>query len=53
MISIDEMRKLLSEKFGIKSDEDLDRELKKLGGIRIGVFVDKAESQDKKVQATA
>lgn len=40
MITIDEMRQLLFDEFGISSDQQLDEELKKIGGIRIGIFVD-------------
>ena len=38
MLSVEEMRKLLSEEYGITSDKQLDEELKKLGGIRIDLF---------------
>ena len=40
MITADEMRKLLFDEFGISSDQQLDEELKKLGSIRIGIFID-------------
>ena len=40
MITVEEMRKLLFDEFGISSDEELDAALRKLGGIKIGIFVD-------------
>lgn len=53
MIDIDEMRKLLAEQFGIKTDEELDEALKKIGGIRIGIFVDEPKQQVQAITATA
>ena len=53
MISVEEMRTLLSEQYGIRSDEDLDRELKKQGGIRIALFVDTKEKTGRKKCETA
>lgn len=51
MISIEEMRKLLAEQFGIKSDAELDEALKKIGGIRIGIFVDEPKNQVQAITA--
>lgn len=45
MISVDEMRKLLLEEYGIKSDRELDKEIQKLGGIKIGIFTDKPKNE--------
>ena len=42
MITADEMRKILFDEFGISSDQQLNEELKKLGDIKIGIFVDKS-----------
>ena len=53
MITVEEMRRLLLEEFGIRTDEELNKELKRQGGIRIGLFVDPKESQKEKVPATA
>lgn len=53
MITVEEMRKLLAAEFGIKSDEELERALKKKGGIRIGVFTDEAKTSNKKREAVA
>ena len=53
MITPDEMRKLLLEEFGIRTDEELNKELKKLGGIRIGLFVDPKEGKKKEAVALA
>lgn len=52
MISIEEMRKLLAEQFSIESDEELDEALKKIGGIRIGIFVDEPRNQVQAITAT-
>ena len=41
MMSVDEMRTMLLQEFGIKNDADLERELRKIGGIKIAVFTDK------------
>ena len=38
MISVDEMKKLLSDVYGINSPEELDRALEKIGGIDIALF---------------
>lgn len=40
MISVDEMKKILEKEFGITTEAELDLALKKLGGIKIGVFID-------------
>lgn len=53
MITVEEMRKLLLEEFGIRTDEELNKELKRQGGIRIGLFVDPKEDQKKEVPAIA
>lgn len=53
MITAEEMRKLLAAEFGIKTDEDLERALKKKGGIRIGIFTDEKKNEDKKRKAVA
>ena len=53
MISVEEMRKLLLDQFGIRTDEELDKELKKQGGIRIAVFVDPTKSKKEEAYATA
>lgn len=45
MITVEEMRKFLLDQFGIRSDEELDRKLKKLEGIKIGIFVDPTEKK--------
>lgn len=51
MITVEEMRKLLLDQFGIRSDEELDKELKKMGGIKIGIFVDPTENEKTEVHA--
>lgn len=51
MITVEEMRKILLDQFGIRSDEELDKELKRLGGIKIGIFVDSTESKKTEVPA--
>lgn len=38
MITVEEMRKLLADEYGITSDKQLDEALKSLGGIVIDVF---------------
>ena len=53
MITPDEMRKLLLEEFGIRTDEELNKELKKVGGIRIGLFIDPKDSAKKETVALA
>lgn len=40
MMSVDEMRTLLRTEFGIKTDADLEREMRKIGGIRVAIFTD-------------
>jgi len=40
MISVDEMRTILRVEYGIKTDEELTKELKKLGGINIAIFTE-------------
>ncbi len=51
MTSVEEMRKLLAEQFGIRTDEELDEALKKIGGIRIGIFVDEPKQQVQAITA--
>ena len=51
MITAEEMRELLLEQFGIRTEEDLDREIKKQGGIRIAIFVDPKEGKKKEALA--
>lgn len=53
MITVEEMRKLLATEFGIKSDEELERALKKKGGIKIGIFTDETKTSDEKRKAVA
>lgn len=53
MITPDEMRKLLFEEFGIRTDGELNTEIKKQGGIRIGLFVDPKADQKEEVSAIA
>ena len=53
MITAEEMRKLLAAEFGIKTDEELERALKKKGGIRIGVFTDEKKTENKKRETVA
>ena len=48
-MNADEMRELLAREFGIHTDEELERELKKKGGIRIGIFTDK-KPQEKETE---
>lgn len=50
MITVEEMRKFLLDQFGIRSDEELDRKLKKLGGIKIGIFVDSTDGEKTEAQ---
>lgn len=38
MITVDEMKKLLRDVYGINSPEELDKALEKLGGIDIAIF---------------
>ena len=45
MISVDEMKKLLSDVYGINSPEELDRELEKIGGIDIALFTKERKEQ--------
>lgn len=52
MINVEEMRKLLAEQFRIRTDEELDEALKKMGGIRIGIFVDEPKRQAQATTAT-
>lgn len=40
MFTVKEMREFLAKEYGITTDEELDKELKKKGGIRIGIFTD-------------
>ena len=40
MITIDEIKKLLSKEYGISSDKELEKEIEKMGGIRIAIFTD-------------
>lgn len=47
-MNADEMRELLAREFGIHTDEELERELKKKGGIRIGIFTDKKPQEKEK-----
>lgn len=51
MISVEEMRRILAEQFGIESDAELDEALKKIGGIRIGIFVDEPKKQVQAITA--
>lgn len=50
MMNVDEMKALLRKEFGINSVADLEREMRKIGGIRIAVFTDTLpkEAHDKK-----
>ena len=45
-MSVDEMRDLLLREYGIASDEDLEKELHKNGGVKIAIFVDPKDSSD-------
>lgn len=45
MISVDEMKKLLSDVYGINSPEELDRALEKIGGIDIALFTKERKEQ--------
>lgn len=40
-MSVDEMRSLLLREYGIKDDAELDRALRKNGGVKIAIFTDK------------
>ena len=40
MISVNEMREYLLKEYGIKNDAELNRALRELGGIKIGIFTD-------------
>lgn len=53
MITVKDMRKLLAAEFGITNDEELERALKKKGGIRIGVFTDTKKTENEKGKAVA
>lgn len=55
MITVEEMREYLLDQFGIENDEDLDKELKKMGGIRIAIFTERyrASDNEKKEQLAA
>ncbi len=53
MITPEEMRKLLFDEFGIRTDDELDKELEKLGGIRIGLFVDPKDDAKNETAALA
>lgn len=46
MFTAKEMREFLAKEYGITTDEELDRELKKKGGIRIGIFTDPAPEKN-------
>lgn len=41
MISVEEMRALLLREYGIKNDTELDRAIRKNGGVKIAIFTDK------------
>lgn len=41
MMSVEEMRALLLREYGIKDDAELDRALRKNGGVKIAIFTDK------------
>ena len=41
MMSLEEMRALLLREYGIKDDAELDRALRKNGGVKIAIFTDK------------
>lgn len=53
MINVEDMRNLLIKQFGIKNDTELDEALKKIGGIRIGIFVDKPKHHVQAIVETA
>lgn len=40
MMSVEEMRALLLREYGIKNDAELDRALRKNGGVKIAIFTD-------------
>lgn len=53
MITPEEMKELLEKEFGIKSSAELDDALKRIGGIKIGIFTDKTEQEKKQTKALA
>ena len=49
IVSASEMRELLKTEYGICSDKELNEALIK-GGIKIGIFTEKAEKREEQVQ---
>ena len=45
MISVEEMKKFLSDDYGIDSLEDLDKALEKQGGIDVALFTKERKSK--------
>lgn len=53
MLSVEEMRKVLAEQFNIRTNKELEEALNKIGGIRIGIFVDKPKHHVQAIVETA
>ena len=48
MMSVEEMRALLLREYGIKNNAELDRALRKNGGVKIAIFTDALSESAKK-----
>ncbi len=42
-MTVSEMRQYLSDEFGIKNDNELEKALNRIGGIKIGIFTERYE----------
>lgn len=43
MVTVEQMRKILIEEYGIKDDKELGKAIKNQGGIKIDLFTEKSE----------